>query len=52
MKRALYCSVAAIAVAAFLAAAPARLSAQTVSIDHDDMAAWSKVLTDRKPAFG
>ena len=35
MKRALYCSVAAIAVAAFLAAAPTRLSAQ--SIDGKDI---------------
>ena len=33
MKRALFCGVAAIAVAAFLAATPARLSAQNVPID-------------------
>src|ERR1700759_5519552 len=33
MKRALFCGVAAIAVAAFLVAAPVRLSAQSVPID-------------------
>ena len=33
MKRALFCGVAAIAVAAFLVATPARLSAQSVPID-------------------
>ena len=33
MKRALYCGVAAVAVAAFLMAMPARLSAQNVPID-------------------
>jgi hypothetical protein len=33
MKRALLCGVAAIAVAAFLVATPARLSAQSVPID-------------------
>src|SRR5215472_11355134 len=33
MKRALYCGVAAVAVAAFLVAAPAGLSAQNVPID-------------------
>ena len=33
MKRALFCGVAAIAVAAFLVATPARLSAQNVPID-------------------
>ena len=38
MKRSLYSGVAAIAVAVFLAAAPARLSAQTVAIDGDDVA--------------
>src|SRR5208282_3560991 len=37
MKRALYCGVAAVAVAAFLAATPARLSAQTVAIDGSDI---------------
>jgi hypothetical protein len=33
MKRALFCGVAAIAVAAFLVATPVRLSAQNVPID-------------------
>jgi len=33
MKRALFCGVAAIAVAAFLVASPVRLSAQSVPID-------------------
>src|ERR1700734_1375006 len=33
MKRALFCGVAAIAVAAFLVATPVRLSAQSVPID-------------------
>jgi hypothetical protein len=37
MKRSLYSSVAAVAVAVFLAAAPARLSAETVAIDGDDI---------------
>src|ERR1700727_3141831 len=38
MKRALYCGVAAIAVAAFLAVAPARLSAQSVPVVANDIA--------------
>ncbi len=39
MKRALYCGVAAIAVAVICSTAPARLSAQTaaVAIDGDDI---------------
>src|SRR5262249_31940570 len=37
MKRALYCGVAAIAVAALLATTPASLRAQTVSIDGNDI---------------
>src|ERR1700744_1115852 len=38
MKRALHCSVAAIAVAAFLAVTPARLSAQSVPVVATDIA--------------
>ena len=38
MKRAWYCGVAAIAIAAFLAVAPARLSAQSVPVVANDIA--------------
>jgi len=37
MQRAGYCGVAAIAVVAFLAATPARLNAQSVAIDGNDI---------------
>ena len=52
MKRVLCSSVAAIAIAAFLAVTPARVSAQNVAIDRDDIGGVVTGRTGRKPASG
>ena len=53
MKRALFCGVAAIAVAAFLVATPVRLSAQSVPIDGKiDRRRGQRPARRRKPASG